>query len=154
MVPAGARPSYEELAAENAENAELRAMVEALQAQVAELRRQVGQNSRISSKPPSSDSPFTEPAPRSLRRESGRKPGGQQGHPGSTLAQVADPNETLRHEPGPCAGCGADLTALEVGVERRLVYDLPPITVRVTEHQLITRRRSCGATTRGDTRRA
>jgi transposase len=72
------------------------------------------------------------------------------GHPGSTLAQVADPNERLRHEPGPCEGCGADLAdAPEVGVERRQVFDLPPMTVRVTEHQLITRRCTCGATTCG-----
>jgi transposase len=126
-------------------------MVEVLQAQVAELRRQLGQNSRNSSKPPSSDSPFVKPAPRSLRRRSGRKPGGQRGHPGSTLAQVADPDETLRHEPGPCAGCGADLAgAPEVGVERRQVFDLPPMTVRVTEHRLVARRCGCGATTCAD----
>lgn len=152
-------PSYEELAAENvqlraenaelrAENAELRAMLMALRDEVAELTRQLGQNSQNSSKPPSSDSPFAKPAPRSLRRKSGRKPGGQPGHPGSTLALVADPNERMRHEPGPCTGCGADLAdAPEVGVERRQVFDLPPMTVRVTEHQLIARRCTCGATT-------
>ena len=121
-----------------------------LEAEVAELRRQVGQNSRNSSKPPSSDSPFIKPAPRSLRRKSGRKPGGQPGHPGSTLALVANPDERLRHEPGPCTGCGADLTdAPEVGAERRQVFDLPPMTVRVTEHQLIARRCRCGTTTCG-----
>jgi transposase len=60
-------------------------MVEILRAEVAELKRQLGQNSRNSSRPPSSDSPFAKPAPKSLRRKSGRKPGGQQGHPGSTL---------------------------------------------------------------------
>ncbi len=129
---------------------ELRVVVEALQAEVAELKRQLGQNSRNSSKPPSSDSPFTKPAPKSLRRKSGRKPGGQPGHPGSTLALVADPDERVRHEPGPCAGCGADLAdAPEVGVERRQVFDLPPMTVRVTEHQLIARRCPCGTTTCG-----
>jgi transposase len=147
VVPADRRPSYEELAAENAE---LRAMVEALRAEVAELRRQLGLNSQNSSRPPSSDSPFVKPAPKSLRRRSGRRPGGQQGHPGSTLAQVADPDSTVRHEPGPCAGCGAGLAgAPEVGVERRQEFDLPPMTVRVTEHQLVARRCTCGVTTCG-----
>jgi hypothetical protein len=70
-------------------------------------------------------------APKSLRRKSGRKPGGQPGHPGATLALVADPNRRMRHEPGPCSGCGADLAdAPEVGVERRQVFDLPPMTVQ------------------------
>ena len=93
---------------------------------------------------------FAKPASKSLRRKSGRKPGGQPGHPGSTLAQVADPNERLRHEPGRCAGCGSDLAdAHEVGMEKRQVFDLPPMTVEVTEHQLIARRCACGATTCG-----
>jgi transposase len=154
VVPEDRRPSYEELAAENAALrgmvSDLQDMVEALRAEVADLKRQLGQNSRNSSKPPSSDSPFTKPAPKSLRRKSGRKPGGQPGHPGSTLALVADPTERERHEPGPCTGCGADLRdAPEVGMDRRQVFDLPPMAVRVTEHQLIARRCSCGTTTCG-----
>jgi transposase len=148
------RPSYDELAALVAEQAqviaELRARVAALEAENAELKRRLGMNSTNSSKPPSSDSPFTKPAPKSLRRKSGRKPGGQPGHPGSTLALVADPNERKRHEPGLCTGCGVDLVdAPEVGMERRQVFDLPPMTVRVTEHQLIARRCGCGTTTCG-----
>jgi transposase len=145
VVPAGPHPSYEELAALVAVQAE---RIAQLQAEIAELRRQLGQNSRNSSKPPSSDSPFAKPAPKSLRARSSHKPGGQKGHPGSTLAQVAHPDEMLRHEPGPCGGCGGDLAnAPEVGVERRQVFDLPPMRVRVIEHQLITRRCACGATT-------
>jgi transposase len=129
---------------------QLRATVETLRAEVAGLKRQLGQNSRNSSKPPSSDSPFIKPAPKSLRRKSGRRPGGQPGHPGSTLALVDTPDERVRHEPGPCTGCGADLAdAPEVGVERRQVFDLPPMTVRVIEHQLIARRCGCGTTTCG-----
>jgi transposase len=148
------RPSYDELAALVAEQArviaELRARVAALEAENAELKRRLGMDSTNSSKPPSSDSPFAKPAPKSLRRTSGRKPGGQPGHPGSTLALVADPNERKRHEPGRCMGCGADLVdAPEVGMERRQVFDLPPMTVRVTEHQLIARRCGCGTTTCG-----
>jgi transposase len=149
-VPADSRPSSEEPAAENARLralvGELMSRLEALEAENAELRRQLGLNSQNSSKPPSSDSPFDKPAPKSLRRKSGRKPGGQPGHPGSTLALVDDPDETRRHEPKVCVGCGARLGgAVQVGVERRQVFDLPPMRVRVTEHQIVTRRCSCGA---------
>lgn len=50
------------------------------------------------------------------------------------MALVDDPDERLRHEPGSCAGCGGDLAgAAEVGVERRQVFDLPPMRVQVTE---------------------
>jgi transposase len=66
------------------------------------------------------------------------------------LALVDKPDESQRHEPGLCTGCGADLAnAPEVGMERRQVFDLPPMTVRVTEHQLIARRCACGTTTCG-----
>jgi len=147
VVPADQRPSYEELAALVVRQAE---QIEQLMGEVAELKRQLGLNSRNSSKPPSSDSPFVKPAPRSLRRKSGRKPGGQPGHPGSTLALVANPDKRLRHEPGPCGACGSDLAdAPEVGAQRRQVFDLPPMTVQVTEHQLIARRCACGTTTCG-----
>ena len=140
-------PSYEQLAVENAE---LRAMVEALRAEVAELRARLGQNSKNSSKPPSSDG-LARPAPKSLRRRGGRRPGGQNGHPGSTLAQVRDPDAVVRHEPSACAGCGGGLAAaVEMGVQRRQVFDLPPIRVQVTEHQIVARRcQCCGATTSG-----
>jgi transposase len=36
-----------------------------------------------------------------------------------------------------------------VGLERRQVFDLPPMTVRVIEHQLIARRCGCGTTSCG-----
>jgi transposase len=144
----GERPSYQDLAALVTSQAKT---ITVLQARVAELERQLGLNSQNSSKPPSSDSPFAKPvkpAPRSLRGRSGRKPGGQPGHPGSTLELVSDPDEVVRHEPGPCGGCGDDLAgAVETGVERRQVFDLPPVRVRVIEHQVITRRCGCGTPT-------
>jgi transposase len=149
------RPSYDELAdlvvAQARVIEQLRVEVAELRAENAELKRRLGMNSTNSSKPPSSDSPFVKPAPKSLRRKSGRKPGGQPGHPGSTLSLVTDPDERVRHEPaGLCLGCGTALAAApEVGVERRQVFDLPPIRVRVTEHQLIARRCRCGVTTCG-----
>jgi transposase len=151
-VPADV-PSYEQLAAENAalraENGELWSAVEALRAEVAELKARLGQNSKNSSRPPSADG-LDKPAPKSLRRRSGRMPGGQNGHPGSTLAQVADPKQTVRHEPECCRGCGSGLAgAVEAGLERRQVFDLPEIALEVTEHQLIKRRCECGTVTTG-----
>jgi len=124
-------------------------VIEQLRAENAELRRQLGLNSRNSSKPPSTDG-LGKPAPRSLRGRSGRKPGGQPGHPGSRLEQLSAPDEVRRHEPVACSGCCGDLGgATEVGVRRRQVFDIPPIAVRVIEHQLIERRCGCGTVTVG-----
>src|SRR5664280_2609804 len=65
-----------------------------------------------------------------------RKPGGQPGHEGTTLDQVADPDQIIRHEPAGCGRCGSDLAdAEQVGCSRRQVFDIPPITVRVVEHR-------------------
>jgi len=52
---------------------------------------------------------------------------------------------------GCCGGCGADAReGVEVGAARRQVFDLPPIKIQVTEHQLISRRCACGHTSTGD----
>ena len=126
----------------------LTATINELRAEIAAMRAQLGSNSKNSSKPPSSDG-LAKPAPRSLRRKGG-KPGGQDGHRGQTLRQVMTPDRIVRHEPVCCAGCGRPAArAAPVGVERRQVFDLPPTTVSVTEHQLITRACQCGARTTG-----
>ncbi len=115
---------------------------------IAELEARLKQNSRNSSRPPSSEG-LAKPAPRSLRRKSGRRPGGQAGHEGTTLAQVARPDREERHEPGCCGRCGAGLAGRPVtGVERRQVFDLPPVKAEVTEHQLIERECRCGHRTK------
>lgn len=147
-------PSFEELAALvvelRAEVAALRTENAQLRAENAELRARLGKNSRNSSKPPSSDGP-AKPAPKSLRGRSGRRPGGQAGHRGQTLCQVVDPDRRRRHVPRSCRGCGAGLAgAPEVGLERRQVFDIPAIRMRVTEHQLIKRRCGCGTVTAGE----
>lgn len=147
MVPAADKPSYDELAALVVE---LSARLERAEARIAELEAQLGKNSSNSSKPPSSDGP-AKPPPKSLRGKSGRRPGGQAGHRGQTLCQVAEPDRRVRHEPGRCWGCGGGLSgAAGAGVERRQVFDLPEIRVRVTEHQLVKRRCGCGTVTRAD----
>jgi transposase len=113
------------------------ARVRELAPENAELRRRLGLSPRNSSKPPSSESAFTKPAPRSLRGRSGRAPGGQPGHPGATSSRVLQPDEAVTHEPVVCRGCGAGLADAELaGVEVRQAFDLPPITVQVIEHRL------------------
>jgi len=118
---------------------------------IAELEDRLRQTSRNSSRPPSSEG-LAKPPPRSpsLRKKSGRKPGGQDGHRGQTLAQVARPDREVGHEPACCPRCGAGLAGRPViAVERRQVFDLPPVKVSVTEHQLIKRECGCGHRTRG-----
>jgi transposase len=134
-----------ELRAVNAEQARV---IEALQARVAELERQLGRHSGNSSKPPSSDGLGKPPAPRRERRGGGRKPGKQPGAPGAHLAQVPEPDEVVAHRPVACAGCGSDLTlAPVVGVEARQVFDLPQVRLWATEHRAERRRRGCGHVT-------
>jgi transposase len=130
------------------ELAEARAELERARERIAELEAQLRQTPRNSSRPPSSEG-LAKPAPRSLRKKSGRKPGGQDGHKGQTLAQVARPDREVLHEPGGCGRCGAALAGRPVtGVERRQVFDLPAVRAEVTEHQLIERECACGHRTK------
>src|SRR5690348_16377763 len=106
--------------------------------------------SKNSGKPPSADG-LAKPAPKSLRGKTGRGPGRPKGQPGMTLRQVEVADHEVRHEPVVCCGCGAGLgEAPLVGVERRQVFDLPPLRLEVTEHQLISRACSCGTVTRAE----
>lgn len=139
-------PSYDELAALVVR---LSADLERANARIAELEARLSQNSGNSSRPPSSEG-LDKPAPKSLRKDGRRKPGRAKGHRGQTLNMVADPAWTERHEPAECQGCGDGLAgAVEAGVERRQVFDLPPVEVEVTEHLLVKRRcDGCGTVTR------
>jgi len=138
-------PSVQELLRRLAERD---ALIARLQARVAELEARLGMNSTNSHKPPSSDGPV-KPAPKSLRRKSGRRPGGQPGHPGQTLSLVDEPDVVVRHTPEHCAGCGTGLRGRPVTrVIRRQVFDLPePAPLRVTEHQLVAKTCWCGVET-------
>jgi transposase len=142
------RPSYEVLAALVVL---LREELAAANGRIAELEARLGLDSSNSSKPPSSDG-LAKPAPktRSLRSRKPKKPlGGQPGHQGRTLSQVANPKFTVEHEPGVC-GCGRSLRGRPVtSVECRQSFDLPEIAVEVTEHRLVERECVCGVRTRG-----
>lgn len=124
--------------------------IEALEAENAELRRRLGQSPRNSNMPPSAQG-LDKPAPKSLRGRSGRRAGGQDGHEGRTLRQVDVPDETVRHEPATCGGCGDGLAgAAVVAVTRRQVFEIPQVSARVVEHHLVSRRCGCSAVTCAD----
>jgi len=131
---AGLRALVTEL---RAQNAVLVAQNAALLARVAELERQVGLNSANSGKPPSSDGLKKPARVSSLRETSGRKPGGQKGHPGRTLRRAETPDATIDHFPPACDSCGAALSeAMATGHTARQVFDLPePQPLVVTEHR-------------------
>ena len=134
--------------------AALQAVIVELRARVADLERQLGLNSGNSGKPPSSDGLKKKPARvSSLRGRSGKKPGGQPGHPGNTLRRSENPGATVNHFPETCAGCGAALSeATANGHTARQVFDLPePQPLLVTEHRAhACRCTACGSQTRAD----
>lgn len=102
-----------------------------------ELLRRVNMNSSNSSKPPSSDG-YRKPSPRSLRVKTGRKRGGQPGHPGHSLVVPHEPDAFVDHYPEGCQSCPDFGRCRSAGAfecnGRRSVIDLD-IKVRVTEHR-------------------
>lgn len=144
LSPLPADPSVEQLLAAVLDRD---AVIGVLLARIEDLESRVGQNSRNSSRPPSSDGYRKERSPsRAEQKAAGRRPGKQPGAPGKHLRQVEVPDEVITHVPDGCRGCGESLSDAQVaGIERRQVFDLPPHRVHVVEHQL--QRRTCGCGT-------
>ena len=104
---------------------------------IQKLEDQLAKNSRKSGKPPSSDG-YDQPVPRpkSLRKRSGRKSGGQPGHPGETLKAVEKPDFIKVHRVQACQHCGQSLQRRKaIGHEKRQGLDLPKVQIQVTEHR-------------------
>jgi transposase len=118
-----------------AENQNLRAENFLLKGCINELEAKLAKNSQNSSKPPSSDG-LKKPNPKSLRKSSGRKTGGQVGHPGVTLNQTGEPDLIEEHEVSLCENCHYNLDKVEVfAVETRQEFEVPSTKVQVTEHR-------------------
>ena len=127
------------------------ALLLAQEARIAELERRLGLNSSNSGKPPSSDGLNKPPRVSSLRERSGKKTGGQPGHPGETLRRSEAPDAVVDHYPAQCGVCGAPLTeAMATDFVSRQVFDLPePQPLIVTEHRAHgCRCAGCGGQTR------
>jgi transposase len=117
--------------------AALMARVAALAKQVAELTEKLGQNSRNSHLPPSSDPPGAGNAgggkPRS---KSERKRGGQRGHRGSRrqLVPEAQVNDFVDLYPAECENCWAPLPEVpDPHAKRDQLVEVPPIQPHTTE---------------------
>jgi transposase len=144
---------------------QLKAQVERLQAEVsqlhyrnfqlgrrnAELEAIVTKDSHNSSRPPSTDPPWAKRT-KSLRRPSGRRPGGQAGHHGSTLRLSARPNRVVEHRPQKCRHCHCELFESQVlRHQRQEVWEVVPAKLKVTEHRLaLLRCPTCGKTTQAE----
>lgn len=116
----------------------LQEIITQLSEQVKQLQEQRAKDSHNSSLPPSSDRFVRQSKSRSLRTRSGKKPGGQPGHPGQTLQMSAAPDEVISLPTiTQCQHCQADLSEVAVKtIERRQVMDVPaPAPLQVTQYE-------------------
>ena len=112
--------------------AQLSAQVTALSTRVAHLEARLGQNSSNSSRPPSSDGPQVK---RGVPRPpSGRRRGGQRGHPKHERV-ILPPDEIVDHKPSRCGQCDTPLTGDDPDPVIDQVIELPPVTRHVIHHR-------------------
>jgi len=100
------------------------------------LREQLKGNSSNSSQPPSSDSrAFKAEKP---HNQSGKKRGGQKGHPGYSrqLIEVDKCQKVIDYLPQECSKCANKLEGTDPNPQRHQVVELPPIEPYVEEHRL------------------
>lgn len=124
---------------------ELRLTIERQARELAQLKNQLAKNSKNSSKPPSTDG-LSKPEPKSLRKPSNKKSGGQKGHQGHYLEAVEQPDFIEIHRVTHCELCKENLEAVATeGFEERQVFDIPPPPrIEVTAHRAEQKRCSCG----------
>ena len=118
---------------------------------IKELEEQLNQNSRNSSKPPSTDGPGKPPV-KSLRERSGRGPGGQRGHKGHGMKIDREPDEVIKIVPSVCCGCGNALSGANTSshADTHYVYDAV-IKVKLTRYDIHQCGcAECGTVTKGE----
>ena len=111
--------------------------VAALTARVEDLTQKLEEknhkkNSKNSSVPPSQEG-YAKPAPKSRRKSSGTKPGGQNGHDGSSMKLMKSPDEIRVHYPEACVNCPNRGCCHPKIAERRYETDIV-VQTRVIEH--------------------
>lgn len=114
---------------------------QALKVENQALKEKLSTNSKNSSKPPSQD-PFRKT---NKRKSSGKKPGGQPGHPGHkrVLIPAEKVSEVVNLMPESCPDCGyTDFDKTPISIECRQTVELPVIQAEVTQYNIHTSR--CG----------
>jgi transposase len=132
-------------------NRQLLRRIRELEHEIERGTQTVERDSHHSNLPPSLDLPWQKVRrTRSLRKKSELKVGGQPGHRGATLRQVAKPQEIIIHTPAVCAQCGAHLQHSTPSTSaRRQVFDILDGRIKVTEHRAEARRcQACATTTK------
>ena len=143
----------ERFQATEAEAARLLEHLQTTEAEVVHLREQLNRNSGNSSQPPSSDGPGVVRFKGAGKKASGRKCGGQMGHPGTQrkLVPIEELKAAYDIKPSHCDRCGEKLSGEDSNPERHQVAEIPPAKVEVTEYRL--HRLTCpicGAVTRAE----
>ena len=118
----------------------LEAQVVALTARVAELEARPDQDSSNSSGPPPSDGPHAKPAP--PRAPSGKRRGGQPGHPKHDRL-ILPPDVVIDHKPTRCRACHAALAGDDPDPVIDQVIELPARLRHVTHHRRHALARAC-----------
>ena len=140
LYRSGEEPTVVKLLELDEENQGLKQKVDSLQT-----------DSTNSSKPPSSDG-LKKKRDDTKRGSSGKRPGGQKGHPGKTRTKVPpnEVSETIPHKPEICEECGTHFSeeTPTTPVERRQVWEIPEIKPKVCEHVFYKTTCGCGHQTR------
>lgn len=114
---------------------------------IKELEARMDEDSHNSHKPPSSDSPYTQPneKPKSRRKRSGKTPGGQKGHAGHTLHPTENPDTTVELPVKGRCECGRDLEQAHI-IDHviRQMFDIVLPQLSSTEFRGEIRACACG----------
>ena len=124
---------------------ELQHQLQQLQHQLDTLQGRLDKPSQTSSKPPSSDSPFTKPT----QRTSSGKRGARKGHPGAGVT-LLEPTDVHHVYPALCA-CGQGALTPPTPYHPHQGIALPPSAMEIT-HFLLSQARcaGCGALLKAD----
>lgn len=114
-------------------------IVERQASEIVKLKAKLSNNSRNSSKPPSTDKSNSGgmPPKKKDREKANRKPGGQKGHKGTTLKQTLYPDHLIKLDAPQQCRCGKDLSCVQSSDQQiRQVFELPAqIKMETTEYQ-------------------